>query len=68
MWTLPGLEVVTEDRLRSLEGRYEDRVVPSGRVESSAIEGFWLDADWLWKRPLPSGLEGLKTILGVERI
>lgn len=26
MWTLPGLEVVTEDRLRPLEGRYEDRV------------------------------------------
>ena len=53
---------------RQGEGRYEDRVVRSGRVESSAIEGFWLDADWLWKRPLPSGLESLKAILGVEKI
>jgi hypothetical protein len=26
MWTLPGLEVVTEDRLRPLEGRHADQV------------------------------------------
>ena len=26
MWTLPGLEVVTTDRLRSWRGRYEERV------------------------------------------
>ena len=26
LWTLPGLEVVTAERLRPLEGRYESRV------------------------------------------
>ncbi|HKZ63812.1 MAG TPA: PIN domain-containing protein [Thermoplasmata archaeon] len=26
MWTLPGLEVVTSDRLQALQGRYGDRV------------------------------------------
>ena len=43
---------------------YETIRLESGRWESSAIEGFWLDVSWLWEDPLPGPFECLNTILG----
>ena len=34
-----------------------------GRLESSAISGFWLDVAWLWQDPLPDELTCLQQIL-----
>lgn len=35
-----------------------------GRFESLALEGFWLEVDWLWQSPLPDPTECLARILG----
>lgn len=34
-------------------GRYQVVGMTAGRVESRAVPGFWLRADWLFQRPLP---------------
>jgi len=33
-------------------------------LRSSVLKGFWLNVDWLWKKPLPSVLEVFKEIAG----
>jgi len=38
-------------RLRT--GRYELTTIGSRRLDSSALPGFWILADWLWQNPLP---------------
>ncbi len=38
-----------------------------GRVASTAISGFWLEASWLWQEPLPVELDCLQRILGSGR-
>jgi Uma2 family endonuclease len=38
--------------------------VASGRLESSVLPGFWVDAGWLWEEPLPSCLRCLGEVLG----
>jgi len=49
------------DRLR---GRYYVTVTKnSGRVESSIIKGFWIEADWLWSDPLPNEMQCLRDLL-----
>ena len=35
-----------------------------GRVESPVLAGFWLEASWLWRQPLPMELACLQEILG----
>jgi Uma2 family endonuclease len=45
-------------------GGVVERVVTSGRLESSAVTGFWLDVAWLWSEPPPSTLACLQAILG----
>ena len=37
-----------------VEGEYSVSKVAQGRLESSALPGFWVDAEWLWQKPLPS--------------
>lgn len=39
-----------------------------GHVTSAAIPGFWLEASWLWREPLPTELECLERILRSGRI
>ena len=34
-----------------------------GRVASTAVAGFWLEASWLWQEPLPAELDCLQRIL-----
>ena len=55
-------KVLIVDRLAG--DAYETIRINSGRWESSAIEGFWLDVSWLWEDPLPDPLECLDAILG----
>jgi Uma2 family endonuclease len=35
----------------------------SGRVDSEALPGFWIDAGWLWSDPLPGSMECLGRVL-----
>jgi Uma2 family endonuclease len=35
-----------------------------GRLESTVVPGFWIDAGWLWRDDLPSTLKCLRQILG----
>ena len=34
-----------------------------GRLDSTAVPGFWIDVDWLWAEPLPSGPVCLREIV-----
>jgi Uma2 family endonuclease len=62
LWLIdPDEQQVVVDRRRGR--RYTTRTVTTGRLESSALAGFWLEADWLWMTPLPDDLECLRTIL-----
>ncbi len=38
-----------------------------GHVASTAIPGFWVEASWLWREPLPAELECLEQILPSAR-
>ena len=44
-------------------GSYVSRTYRNGRVESKALPGFWIRAEWLWRDPLPSTIGCLKKIL-----
>ena len=35
------------------EGTYREVMLSEGRNDSTAIEGFWLQVEWLWQEPLP---------------
>lgn len=49
---------------RRVDGRYTSSEHASGRADSSALPGFWLDVSWLWQDPLPDPQECLRAILG----
>ncbi len=42
---------------------YRSRALRRGRLASKALEGFCLQVEWLWQRPLPRPLGCLKQIL-----
>ncbi|MFH1834197.1 MAG: Uma2 family endonuclease [bacterium] len=46
------------------ERGFEVERCASGRLECRVVPGFWLDVEWLWRRPMPSSLGCLKEILG----
>lgn len=54
-------EVVIVDYLR--KKKYVELSASQGRVISQVLEGFWLDAAWLWQEPLPKRLRCLRQIL-----
>jgi Uma2 family endonuclease len=37
-----------------------------GRYESAQVPGFWLQLAWLWQDPLPSSIETLAQIVGMD--
>jgi Uma2 family endonuclease len=49
---------------RAGQAEYRVGVHRTGRLESTAVPGFWIDADWLWADPLPPGPACLRRILG----
>lgn len=42
---------------------YRAKGVGTGRLESQAVPGFWLDVGWLFQQPLPSVVECLREVL-----
>ena len=45
-------------------GAFEAQKVARGKLECDAAPGFWVDADWLWRRPMPSEFDCLREIVG----
>jgi Uma2 family endonuclease len=54
--------------LLRLQGKTYRQVQPSGSIfHSGVIEGFWLDADWLFADELPEPLSCLEQVFGAKR-
>jgi Uma2 family endonuclease len=49
---------------RDARGKYREVAARKGIFHSQALEGFWLDPNWLWEDPLPDELDILKQLLG----
>jgi Uma2 family endonuclease len=49
------------DRRRA--GNYTEEIVTAGRVSSAVLQGFWVNASWLWGQPLPNRFICLEEIL-----
>ncbi len=50
-----------------LEGEgYRKATFTEGRMVSRALQGFWLEASWLWQRPRPSEWDLVQKILASE--
>jgi len=49
---------------RKAGAHYVSRSESLGRVESTVVPGFWIDASWLWQEELPSTMACLREILG----
>jgi Uma2 family endonuclease len=49
---------------RASQPDYRVAVIQTGRIDSTAMGGFWVDAEWLWQDPLASGPACLRGILG----
>jgi Uma2 family endonuclease len=46
-----------------LSNGYQPTPLSSGRVSSRAVPGFWIEASWLWQKPLPPSPRCLDQIL-----
>ena len=58
----PDERQVIVDRRRGR--RYVTTTTSKGRVESTVMPGFWIEASWLWSDPLPNAMACLRQILG----
>lgn len=58
----PEEQEIIVDRRRGR--RYVTNKVGTGRVESTVIQEFWIEAEWLWSDPLPNVMQCLRNILG----
>jgi Uma2 family endonuclease len=58
----PDERQVMVDRRR--RRRYTTDTVSEGRVPSTVLPGFWVDAAWLWQDPLPNVMDCLREVLG----
>jgi Uma2 family endonuclease len=50
--------------LRKGKEGYEERVMKRGVLRSEVVEGFWVNVEWLFKKPLPNVIDALQKILG----
>jgi len=50
--------------LRKVGEGYEEKVMRKGVLRSEVVEGFWVNVEWLFKRPLPNVIEALQKVLG----
>jgi Uma2 family endonuclease len=57
----PGNQRVIVDRKRGKS--YSTITLTEGRVHSSVITGFWIEAGWLWAEPMPAAIECLHQIV-----
>jgi Uma2 family endonuclease len=58
----PDAQEIILDRRRGR--RCTTTTIGTGRVASRILNGFWVEADWLWADPLPDDLTCLRAILG----
>ena len=58
----PARREITVHRLE--DRAFEVLTVKAGRVESTAVPGYWVRVEWLGQRPLPGKLESLRQLLG----
>lgn len=49
---------------RAGQPEYRAAMIQTGRLESTAVGGFWAYVEWLWLDPLPSGPECLRQVVG----
>jgi Uma2 family endonuclease len=57
---LANEEVLVDRRLKK---GYRTSRLQNGRVLSHVLDGFWIDAGWLWSDPLPTLMDCLQEIL-----
>ncbi len=50
--------------LRKRGEDYEEQFLTEGVLVSEAVEGFWLQVEWLFQKPLPSEWQILQKLLG----
>jgi Uma2 family endonuclease len=48
---------------RRQAGSYSEEIVTEGKVISAVLQGFWVNASWLWATPLPNRFICLEEIL-----
>lgn len=61
-WVVDGEgQELTSHRLR--EGVWEVERWKAGRLPSQSVPGFWVEVQWLWRRPLPPADACLREIL-----
>lgn len=66
-WLLDPGRQHAEVYVLDAQGRY--RTVfqgRTGRLESAALKGFWVEAEWLWQDPLPSVLDALRELKVID--
>lgn len=62
IWFVDGRDKVIVAHRREGDGYRVERVA-EGRLACSALEGFWIDAAWLWADPMPDPHACLEAIL-----
>jgi Uma2 family endonuclease len=63
IWMIdPRARTVAIDRLAGVG--YAEMIVSSGRIFSSVLEGFFVEAEWLWQPQLPDLMTCLQLLLG----
>jgi Uma2 family endonuclease len=63
-WIIDEIEQKVTLLRRDAKGRFREIRPHKGRLTSHVIGGFWIDASWLWQRPLPNLLEVFHLIRG----
>ena len=63
VWVINRFDKLILVKRKTGEG-YTSQTISSGRLESKAVPGFWIEVGWLWLDELPSTLECLRQILG----
>ncbi len=59
-WLLDPLRRQAEFYQLGADGHYQQAMSHDGIYNSTSVDGFWLDARWLWQDPLPNALEILR--------
>ncbi len=62
IWLIDPFAESLQVDVRTASG-YDSRTMASGRIESTVVAGFWIEAAWLWQEKLPSTLACLRQLL-----
>jgi Uma2 family endonuclease len=64
IWHIDPFARTLQVETRTADGTYRVESFAAGRVSSTVVPGFWIDAGWLWQKHLPPVLSCLRQILG----